>query len=163
MQKTLLVLLLAATVIIASCSQSKDNGNTKPHHDTAVALDSNDVVPLDSANAWIQNYHRALRSSDQPMIGLSFMLDANVLRQYLNDNPDIAKLDVYMARPNDTAITVVYIPAVAIPQGDSVVYEEHPVTLPGMPGEYALDHALPCPVCADRIKIAGSEAVIINK
>jgi hypothetical protein len=157
MQKTLLV--LAITAIFASCTQPKGEtaGNGKPTSNVD-QLDSNDVVPLDTADAWIQNYHKALRANGQPEIGLSFMLDANVLRQYLTDNPDVAKLDVYLAKPNDTAMTVVYIPAVQVVQGDSVVYEEHPVTLPGLSGQYALDHVMPCPICADRIKIPGSSA-----
>lgn len=159
MQKTLSVLLFATALILTSCSQpAADNSNTKHDHNTAAALDSTDVVPLDSANVWIRNYHRALGSADQPMIGLSFMLDANVLREYLQEHAEVAKLDVYLAKPNDTTITVVYIPAVAETLGDSVVYKENPVTVPGLPGEYALDHALPCPVCVDRIKIPGSEA-----
>lgn len=160
MQKTFLLLALAA--ILASCQGNTDKTNAGPEAatgDMAVQRDENQggvpdsiLITMEHANNQITRYHKYVHLGDgDSTTKTAFMLDAVSLKNYLNNNPDIVKLNVYLAQTgNPREMNLVYIGAV-----DSAgMYVERAYTKhPGDTQQYMLNHSFPCPTCDDRIKL----------
>lgn len=149
------VLLLGLTAFcLASCGRGAGDEAAKKenyalpeggeHH-----IDyGNTLISLTDANNLIDNYHNYVDARHDSTQALSFMLDANMLREYLNSDSSLEKLDIYLARTNrepDGQMRLVYIGARNVSTTDSPMYEEIPIVIDG--AENMLDHALPCPKC----------------
>lgn len=164
MKKILLV--LAVTAAFVSCEEKNNGKETKT--DT-VQKDNNippsacfdsTLIPLSDADVLIYNYNQYLRNVlHEPLAHSSFMLNAKALREYLNSNPDLATLNVYLAKTDtgmmtDTSMTLVYIGAVdSLGANDTMYNVEKPYYKPNETNTpYLLDHSFPCPVCIDRIE-----------
>lgn len=165
MKKILLV--LAVTTAFVSCEEKNHgkelkNDVEKKEYSNPVASPCFDstLIPLSDADVLINNYNEYLRNiQKEPLAHSSFMLNAKALREYLNSNPDLATLNVYLAKTDtgmmtDTSMTLVYIGAVDSLGADNITYNvEKPYYKPNEPAvPYLLDHSFPCPVCIDRIK-----------
>jgi hypothetical protein len=156
MKKISIVLAVIAT--FTSCSESNKNihhSNTqKGKGDNPASCIDSVLIPLESADVLIYNYHQyKTKVLKEPMGYSSFILNANALREYLNSNPDIVNLDVYLAKKDtcgmtDTSMSLVYIGGI-----DSAGYDVEKVyTKPGdQKQSYFMDQVMPCPVCEKRI------------
>ena len=147
-----LLLLLSSFLMFASCSQPNGAGNSilgcPP---VQIGLIDASCMPLDTAKAMIKRYDDSTKSKDSIVLPgqmprrMTFMLNASAIRQYLNKDTSIGKLDVYLTM-TDSGMSAVYIGAV-----DSLgEWVEHPYYKSNDPGHLApmvLDLTLPCPVC----------------
>ena len=164
MKKTLMILAIASVFI--SCTQNENSSNTAvTGKDSTVnpppstSLDST-LIPLASADTLIYNYNEYLENIIHDSLSYSsFMLNANALREYLNSNPEIATLNIYLGKNDrgtmkETSMNLVYIGAIDSPGADGVTYNvEKPYYRSGdMSTPYFLNHSFPCPTCVDRIE-----------
>lgn len=178
MKQTIIALL--AIVLLAACQQNADEAKTA----TDVTRPETNEVPSyehlyiseGAGDTLIQNYHKYLRESlgiDTSELldrQLSFMIDAQKLRNYLDAHHDIKMLDIYLARTTPDAtgsMTLVYVGA-----KDSIVDQEdgeidtfyveqahYKSSDPGHEHPQVMDHAFPCPTCEDRIRVFGKSHV----
>lgn len=171
MKQTIIALL--AIVLLAACRQNTEQAKTA----TDVTRTETDEAPSyehlyiseGKGDTLIQNYHRYLRESlgiDTNQLltqHLSFMIDAQKLRNYLDAHHDIKKLDIYLARttPDATgAMTLVYVGAKdsIVDQGDGEIdtfYVEqvhYKSSDPEHNHPQVMDHVVPCPRC-ERVRI----------
>lgn len=103
------------------------------------------ILILESeANDKIQRYHKSIGLKNNNNQNVSFMLDANLLRAYLDQNTNISKLDVYLAQESDGKMTLVYVGG----KDSSGYVVEVPYYKPNQTAKYVFDHAMPCPTCA---------------
>lgn len=160
MKRTIFALVMIA--VFASCEQggtkTANKGKEAPADLNAVA------IPLSVADSLIGNYHNyrlhQLHDSVETEASLghsAFMLNANALREYLDQHPDYVTLNVYLAKssstPVDTDFTLVYIGA----RDSAGVNVEQPLMLPDHPDQtYMMDRSMPCPKC-DRIRLYPGE------
>jgi|GEM_PF-3249116 len=169
MKHTLLV--LGAALFMFACNNGKEGTNTTTTSTTTTDTIAKPVVPgsqnpsvdniaipIDTGSAWIRSYHQKVgfRDSAQNGLKVSFMLDANALRKYLNDSQNVTKLDIYLAQ-NPTSTTLVYIGAVDSTDAKTkeVFYVERPyykTTDAQRTKPMALDMTSPCPQCLDRMR-----------
>lgn len=172
MKQTIIALL--AIVLLAACQQNAEEAKTA----TDVITTETDEVPSyehlyiseGAGDTLIQNYHKYLRESlgiDTNQLldrQLSFMIDAQKLKNYLDAHPDIKMLDIYLARTTPDAtgsMTLVYAGAKdsIVDQGNGEIdtfYVEQPhYKSSDLEHNHpqVMDYARPCPVCGDRIKL----------
>jgi hypothetical protein len=107
------------------------------------------LVSVDDASFMIGRYRRFLKDTlhqDPDSSQLSFMLDARILREYLNANHDIVKLDMYLAMNSGDSLTLIYTGA-EYEEGDTS-YREVVIRKPGIENvHFVMDRAMPCPKC----------------
>lgn len=177
MKQTLIALI--GLFMLASCEQKNDGAVTNNNAVTTM----NDKAGEPSyygftesrnwADTLIQRYHdtlvaraNACKDPKAPKITFddlapktSFMIDANMLRDYLNDSAHITKLDVYIAQHSTTdELRIVLVGAVDSIGNDGFTYNvEKPIHKEGDNHNYVLDHTVPCPTCQERIAILGGE------
>lgn len=159
MKKFLATLAVIAT--FTSCSQRDNDAHSQLDNkrrpiDPPPCIDSV-LIPLERAEVLMYNYKQyKTKVLNEPNGYSSFILNAAALRVYLNNNPDIVNLDVYLAKRDtlgmtDTSMSLVYIGGI-----DSAGYDVEKVyRKPGDPmqTEYFMDQVMPCPVCEQRIRI----------
>lgn len=154
MKQALLLGLIA--FCLASCGQGSEDAAKKGDYAVPEGGDGGEhhvdyngtLISLTEANNLIDNYHHYVDARHDSTQALSFMLDANMLREYLNSDSSLEKLDIYLARTNrdaDGQMRLVYIGARNISTTDTPMYKEIPIVIDG--AENMLDHALPCPKC----------------
>jgi hypothetical protein len=156
MQK-IIVLLALGTMLIACQGSTEQADVAEP-----VKRDVNQggvpdsiLMPITEANNQIQRYHESVNlGNGDTTTKTAFMLDANVLRNYLNNDTSIAKLSVYLAEKitsdGSKEMNLIYIGAI----DSSGIYVEKAYTkTPGDRQQYLLNHVMPCPECVDRMKI----------
>jgi hypothetical protein len=86
------------------------------------------------------------------------MLNANALREYLNNNPDIRTLNVYLSKNEpgpmlSNSMNLTYIGAIdSLGENDTTYNVERPYFKDGDSTPYFLNHSFPCPTCVDRIE-----------
>lgn len=167
MKQTFLAIL--AIVLFASCEQTPnaekggddmvmEHGEPKPDPHSIDSF----KISTSTADTRINRYHKYLVQDSiakggaphlkfddiKASVQTSFMLDAKMLRTYLNDSTNVEMLDVYLAQEGDGKLTLIYIGA---KKKSDDKYEELPIEIEGK--KYMLDRAMPCPVCDDRIKL----------
>lgn len=178
MKQTIIALL--AIVILAACQQNAEKTET-----------ANDVVMREEGEALsyehlyisegagdtlIQNYHKYLReslgidSNELLTQDLSFMIDAQKLRNYLDAHHDIKMLDIYLARTTPDAtgsMTLVYVGAKdsLVDEGEGetdtfyVEQAHYRSSDPVHNHPQVMDNAFPCPTCEERIRVFGKQHV----
>ncbi len=178
MKQTIIALL--ATVLLAACQQNTEEAKTAtdvitPETDEAPSYEHL-YISEGEGDTLIQNYHKYLRESlgidtnELHTQSLSFMIDAQKLRNYLDAHHDIKMLDIYLARTTPDAtgsMTLVYVGA-----KDSLVDQEdgeidtfyveqahYKSSDPEHEHPQVMDHAFPCPTCEDRIRVFGRQHV----
>lgn len=174
MKQTIIALL--AIVLLAACQQNAEQAKTA----TDVITTETDEVPSyehlyiseGAGDTLIQNYHKYLReslgidSNELLTQDLSFMIDAQKLRNYLDAHHDIKMLDIYLARTTPDAtgsMTLVYVGAkdsiVAQEDGETDTFYVEQVHYRssdrGHEHPQVMDHAFPCPTCEARIRVFG--------
>jgi hypothetical protein len=158
MKQTLLWLAVATTLASCGSDQGKNSDTTDstathvniamPSGDGSQPDYGNTLIAIHEANTWIQNYHHFVHFDDDTTQVLSFMLDARKLKDYLNSDTALEKLDIYLARTSagrDGEMRLVYIGAKNVGTADHPVYKETAITVGT--NEYMLDHGIPCPHC----------------
>jgi hypothetical protein len=108
------------------------------------------LIPLTTAQNEITRFHKLWLKDLKHNIdssNLSFMVDADMLRNYLTANPDIKKLDFYLAQKSDKRLNLVFTGAALVP-GSETTYREVVYTKAGDSStHYVMDRVLPCPTC----------------
>lgn len=178
MKQTIIALL--AIVLLAACRQNAEEAKTATDVTMTETVEGPSYEHLyiseGAGDTLIQNYHKYLRESlgiDSNGLltqDLSFMIDAQKLKNYLDAHPDIKMLDIYLARTKPDAtgsMTLVYVGAKdsIVNQGDGEIdtfYVEqvhYKSSDPEHKNPKVMDHVYPCPTCDDRIHaIGGSPA-----
>lgn len=174
MKQTIIALL--AIVLLAACQQNTEEAKTA----TDVITTETDEGPSyehlyiseSAGNTLIQNYHKYLRESlgidTNELLDrqLSFMIDAQKLRNYLDAHHDIKMLDIYLARTTPDAtgsMTLVYVGAKdsIVDQGDGetdtfyVEQAHYKSSDPEHNHPQVMDNVYPCPTCQDRVQVIG--------
>lgn len=178
MKQTIIALL--AIVLLAACRQNAEEAKTA----TDVITTETDEGPSyehlyiseGKGDTLIQNYHKYLGeslgidSNELLTQDLSFMIDAQKLKNYLDAHPDIKMLDIYLARTRPDAtgsMTLVYVGAKdsIVDQGDGetdtfyVEQAHYKSSDPGHEHPQVMDNVFPCPTCDDRIHVLGGSPV----
>jgi hypothetical protein len=157
MKQALFVVVTAFT--LASCGNVGNDEATKSNTTEGFAAPEggdggqpvdygNTLISLTEANTWIDNYHNYVDFKNDSTQALSFMLNARKLKEYLNSDSSLEKLDIYLARTGRGAngqMRLVYVGARNVGTADSPIYQEIPIIVDG--AENMLDHAIPCPTC----------------
>ncbi|MCB0699995.1 MAG: membrane lipoprotein lipid attachment site-containing protein [Chitinophagales bacterium] len=159
MKRTLIA--LTAILFLAACQQKTEEAKT----DNEVSTTMNEeggvnpalqeaLIPEQEGNNMIQAYHdylinnEGISREDLQEKHLSFLINAEALRSYLNDNPTYTDMVFYLAMDGEQKLTLVYIGA----ERDSMnVIVEKPFVGPDG-SNYLFDRAYPCPTC-DRISV----------
>jgi hypothetical protein len=136
-----------------SLPQNPDSIGVVPELDTV-------LITTDSGTVLATNWQNLTKLKIFDTI-FSFMLDANILRNYVISDTTIKYLDVYMGLNNSgfpPKIAILYVPAQQpVPGIDSFV--ERPFTYRSKPNQqYIFDRCIPCPTC----KTAGSSVIVFN-
>ncbi len=153
-----ILLWLAAAATLASCGSEQGKNPEKadrtvinmamPSGDGSQPDYGNALIAIHEANILIDNYHQFVHFAEDTTQNVSFMLEAKKLRDYLNSDTTMEKLDIYLARTSPDSsgqMRLVYIGAWNVGTADSPMYKETAITEGGM--EYMLDHGIPCPHC----------------
>ncbi|MCB9044664.1 MAG: hypothetical protein H6550_00860 [Chitinophagales bacterium] len=178
MKQTLIALL--ALLMLASCEQkAEETGNaSKTSADNTIKEGEEPsyysfTETRTAADTLIQRYHdtlvaraNACNGPDDPKITFkdlapktSFMINANMLRDYLNDSTNVTMLNVYIAQKNTTdELKIIFIGAVdSVGTDGDTFYVEKAIHKASDNNNYVLDHTLPCPKCEERIAILGGK------
>ena len=178
MKQTIIALL--AIVLLAACQQNAEQAKTTTDVITPETVEGPSYEHLyiseGAGDTLIQNYHKYMRESlgiDSNGLltqDLSFMIDAQKLKNYLDAHPDIKMLDIYLARTTPDAtgsMTLVYVGAKdsIVDQGDGetdtfyVEQAHYKSSDPEHNNPQVMDHAYPCPTCEARIRVFGRSHV----
>lgn len=162
MKQTLIALM--ALFVLAGCEQKAEEATTENEATTTMNEEGGNnpmkfteyLVPEADGNAMIQRYHAHLLQAEGMTRAqlrekhLSFLIDAEGLRTYLDTDPDFTDVVFYLAMDDQQKMTLVYVGA----ERDSmdVIVEKAYEDEGG--NKFMMDNIWPCPDCdRDRIYI----------
>lgn len=153
-------LVLATIALLSSCEQKNaDMPKNEKNNQSQAAVPDSILMHLATADSLIYNYNQYLKNVLQDSLAYSsFMLDARSLRDYLNSNPNIVTLNVYLAKNEpgqmmEHSMNLVYIGAIDSFANGTKYNVEKPYFKDNDPTTpYFLNHSFPCPTCIDRVE-----------
>ncbi len=161
-------LLVIAVFTLVSCKQNhqQDEGGGADGCacDTGTTYLDSIMIPFEQGHQAVVRYRESIGWHHGDTQILSYTVNANALREYLNREEDIVQLDLYMGIDDSGKKCLVYIGAKT--DLGTGLPEEMPYlrTVEGTEQPFVFNHGVPCPKCdKEGIFSHGDESVEVKK